>query len=116
MECNTDNYKADLQSFLPDNAAQNADDMIAQDFGGCGSDTPYLVLYQLKEGEKTLSLKSESSETASDLASVNSNETLAKIRTVDKAWIYVAVYDEAEKGHLSNKRGFVKLSTLTPLN
>jgi predicted metal-dependent TIM-barrel fold hydrolase len=54
-------------------------------------------LYQLKEGEKTLSLKSEASETASDLVSVNSNETLAKIRTVDKAWIYVAVYDEAEK-------------------
>lgn len=116
MECNTDNYKADLQSFQPDNAAQNADDMMTQDFGGCGSATPYLVLYQLKEGEKMLSLKSEASETASDLASVNSNETLAKIRTVDKAWIYVAVYDEAEKGHLSNKRGFVKLSTLTPLN
>jgi len=116
MECNADNYKADLLSFQPDDTAKNADDMIAQDFGGCGSGTPYLVLYQLKEGEKTFSLKSDASETASDVASVSSNETLAKIRTVDKAWIYVAVYDEAEKGHLSHKRGFVKLSALTPLN
>jgi hypothetical protein len=74
-------------------------------------------LYQLKKGEKTIiPEKRGANETASDLASVNSNETLAKIRTVDKAWIHVAVYDEAEKRHLSNKRGFVKLSTLTPLN
>ncbi|MGY5954726.1 hypothetical protein ACUY4R_003404 [Kosakonia sp. BK9b] len=83
MECNADNYKADLLSFQPDDTAKNADDMMTQDFGGCGSGTPYLVLYQLKEGEKTLFLKSDASETASDVASVSSNETLAEIRTVD---------------------------------
>ncbi len=116
MECNADNYKAEMQSFTPEKQDNHPQDPITDDVGGCGSSTPYLVLYQLKEGQKQLTLKQAAAETASQTAQVTSDETLAKIKTVDNTWVYVAIYDESAKGHLSNKRGFVKLSDLTPLN
>lgn len=114
IECNTDNYVADFISFTPTlKPDAGTDDDTACTYGGS---FPYFTSYVLKTHHKTGQLNSEPRENANVEYTFSHNDSVVKIKTINKEWMYVSLYDPNTKDRLSNKRGYIRFSDVTPLN
>ncbi|KAA9001216.1 hypothetical protein FJU30_08220 [Affinibrenneria salicis] len=116
VECNADNYSADILSFKPDLSSKN--NAVDESLASCGYSGryPYLTLYQAKPEGKTVWFKASPDDNAGNTFSFSEEDTVAKIKTINQGWIYAAVYDESQKDSLSEKKGYIRLTELQPLN
>lgn len=117
-ECNSENYSALLLSFIPtqNKSLPNIDDMNAQvSCGGDGS-YPWLTTYHLHHERDQVSFKEWPDDNANNTYSVTQTDVVVKIRTINKYWIYAALYDDSKVDHMSDKRGYIRISSLKPDN
>ncbi|EMK0360260.1 hypothetical protein ACU6Z1_14640 [Klebsiella aerogenes] len=117
-ECSSENYSAVLLSFVPvqNKPASNIDDMNAQ--VPCGGDGryPWLTTYHLQHEWNQLSFKEWPDDNANNTYSVMADDVVVKIRTINKYWIYAALYDDSKADRMSEKRGYIRRGHLKPDN
>ncbi|QHM72358.1 hypothetical protein [Mixta intestinalis] len=117
MECNTDNYTAAFVSFFPDSPPVTIDANTFKDTGcNDGGSFPYLTSYVLKPSSKTGQLRQEPGDSAKVIHTFTQDDSIAKIKTIDEKWMYVSLYDYTKPDLLSDKKGYIKFSDVTPLN
>lgn len=115
IECDADNYIAEFVSFTPTALNFNTK---TNDDTGCvyGGSFPYLTSYVLNSNTKTGQLKHEPKERAKTSYIFTRDESVVKIKTINKEWMYVALYDPTRQDRLSDKKGYIKFSDVVPLN
>ncbi|WP_334642659.1 hypothetical protein [Klebsiella aerogenes] len=117
-ECNSENYSAVLLSFVPvqNKPLPNMDDMNAQ-ISCCGDGRyPWLTTYHLHHEWNKDSFKEWPDDNANNTYSVMRDDVVIKIRTINKFWIYAALYDDSKADGMSEKRGYIRVSHLKPDN
>lgn len=115
IECDTDNYIADFVSFTPAPPKTNEK---TDDNTGCvyGGSFPYLTSYILKSDKKSGQMKAEPNDNAKTNYTFTRNESIVKIKTINKEWMYASVRDPTKADLLSDRRGYIKFSDVEPLN
>ena len=115
IECDTDNYIADFVSFTPalPKFSGKTDDNTGCVYGGS---FPYLTSYTLKSDAKSGQLKREPNDNAETSYTFTHDNSVVKIKTINKEWMYVSLYDLTKPDLLSDKRGYIKFSDVEPLN
>lgn len=118
IECNANNYTANLVRFSSDSSSQNPQTDKFEALASCGQNGryPYLTGYHLKPGLDKAWLKSSPDDNASNTFPVPDDKSLVKIKTINLQWIYVAFYDYTRDDRLSEQKGYIKLSDLVPDN
>ncbi|YCI29934.1 hypothetical protein M1E08_03355 [Erwinia sp. PK3-005] len=118
MLCNASNYEAELISFTPSLFNENTNTQGENRYTNCGygGRYPYLTSYTLKPDAKSGQLKPEPNDNAENSYTFTHDNSVVKIKTINKEWMYVSLYDLTKPDLLSDKRGYIKFSDVEPLN
>ena len=115
LECSSA-YKAKaLSSFTPDVSSGLVDTTTDEKFINCGERYPYLTLYRLDPRQRDVALRATPDDQADKTLAIDSTAVLAKLRTVNKEWAYVAFYDAKTLDQISEERGYIRFSALSAL-
>lgn len=117
-DCQRDHYSAMLISFIPASTNPLPDIAKMTSLAPCvgGGRYPWLTAYHLRQGQIGEVFKEWPDDNANNTYSVMSDDMLVKIHTVNRFWIYAAVYDENSDDRISEKRGYIRVSNLKPDN
>lgn len=113
--CSSAYQATQLSSFTPDHSSGLSSTVTDEKFINCGERHPYLMLYTLRGDQQEVSLKVAPDEHAKPALTLNKEATVAKLKTVNKDWAYVAFYDAKTIDQLSDEKGYIKLNALSPL-
>lgn len=118
VECQHDSYSALFIAFTPSPATPLLDmDKLASRVPCNGEGRyPWLTAYHLRQGRNNVEFKEWPDDNANNTYSVLGDDTLVKIHTINRFWIYAAVYDESKGDRLGEKRGYIRVSNLQPDN
>ncbi|MFS2221253.1 hypothetical protein [Pantoea sp. B65] len=113
-DCGSYYYFAELSSFTPDVLYSKNDALPEEAVYRCSNNYPYLTKYYLKEGLGIGHFKAASNVNSDVHSSFDKHDDIVKIKTINSEWLYAAVYDENKKDKLAEKRGYVRLTDITP--
>lgn len=102
-------------SFEPDMSSGLVDTTTDEKFINCGERYPYLSFYHINPSQKEAVLKATPDDSAEKTFPFDGDTTIAKLKTVDKNWFYVALYDAKTIDQISGEKGYIKQNELTPL-
>lgn len=118
IECRSENYMAEIINFIPDFSVSFSDTTSYEDMAHCGynGDRPFLTSYYLNPEYKIGYFNSEPGDNVAYVKTFNIRDRIVKISTVNKQWIYAAVYDDTKPDRLGDRKGYVNTKYLIPFN
>jgi len=113
-ECNNQHDYAKFKSFKANHSeVHNLSEVEKK--SGCDSQ-PWQMMYTVKDGGKSVFLKSEPSVSSKNVYTKAIDMPLVKIKTIDNEWVYVAIYDASMRNSMSDIRGYLKAKDLDLVN
>lgn len=113
--CDSAYHAAVPMSFEPDMSSGLTETTTDEKFINCGERHPYLTFYHLDSKKKEAVLRAAPDDHAEQTFAFNSDTTIAKLKTIDSNWLYVAFYDGQTLDQLSKERGYIRQKELLPL-
>lgn len=118
IECNSDNYSASLISFRPSKNKRVPNMAGMESRAPCGGDGryPWLTAYHLRPEWDKYNFKEWPDDNANKTDSITRDDIVVKISTINRFWIFAALYDDSKDDRMSEKRGYIRISHLVPDN